>query len=386
MNLGTLSAADGGLLLIKRALKALPKGAALEVEGSSPTLALDVRAFCRAQGHTFAELGPGRVHIERGPYERESTAERAGSAAAPVEVAQARWGLAPRGALVEPQGPELAASLNRRSEVWADEAARLYAQGAAAQWDPAKAINWSALPALPDVVEDAVVQVMTYLVENENAALLLPARFLATLHPHFREVMQLLALQGADEARHVEVFTRRALMKRSELALSTVGGRASLQSLWAEADFANASFLLSVLGEGSFLSLLGFLREHAPDEVTREVARLTAQDEARHVAFGLAHLSRHVGEDPSLRSRLAAAVERRASALAHTAGLNDEVFDALVLIAAGSLEPGDLQRGSGAVRTLIAEMHQARAQRLERLGFTQGEGDALSSLHTRNFM
>jgi hypothetical protein len=236
------------------------------------------------------------------------------------------------------------------------------------------------------VVEDAVVQVMTYLVENENAALLLPARFLATLHPHFREVMQLLALQAADEARHVEVFTRRALMRRKELALSTVGGRASLQSLWAEPEFASASFLLSVLGEGSFLSLLGFLREHAPDPVTGEVVRLAAQDEARHVAFGLAHLARHVGEDASLRGRLAAAVERRASALAQTAGLNDEVFDALVLIAAGSLEPSALQRGSAAVRALIAEMQQSRAQRLERLGFTQGEAETLSGLHTRNFM
>ena len=51
---------------------------------------------------------------------------------------------------------------------------------------------------------------MTYLIENETAALLVPARFLAQIHPHFREVLQLLAIQAADEARHIEVFTRRA--------------------------------------------------------------------------------------------------------------------------------------------------------------------------------
>ena len=61
-------------------------------------------------------------------------------------------------------------------------------------------------------VEAAVVQVMTYLIENENAALVVPARFLGQIHPHFREVMQLLAVQVADEARHIEVFTRRALL------------------------------------------------------------------------------------------------------------------------------------------------------------------------------
>ena len=36
---------------------------------------------------------------------------------------------------------------------------------------------------------------MTYLIENETAALLVPARWLGRLHPHFREIMQLLAIR-----------------------------------------------------------------------------------------------------------------------------------------------------------------------------------------------
>src|SRR5690606_26557803 len=110
-------------------------------------------------------------------------------------------------------------------------------------------------------------------VENETAALLVPARFLGRLHPHFREVMQLLAIQVADEARHVEVFTRRALLRRGALGSSTAGGQASLATLLDEPDFALASFLLSVLGEGTFLSLLWFLHDHAPDPITRRIAR-----------------------------------------------------------------------------------------------------------------
>ena len=94
--------------------------------------------------------------------------------------------------------------------------------------------------------------------------------------------------------------------------------------------------LLSVLGEGSFLTLLGFLQQHAPDPITRQAARLVGQDEARHVAFGVAHLKHHVSKDPTLLGRLADAIERRHDALANTAGLNEEVFDALVLLAAGS--------------------------------------------------
>jgi len=382
VDLEDLGLDEGGHLLIKRAVAA---SARVLVRGRAANLAADLPAWCRAQGHSCVREQRGFA-IERGPHDRWRGAERAGPTDRALDEAPARWGLAARGALVEAGAPELDLPLARKADVWADEAARLYAQAAAAQWDPATAIAWHTPIDHPDEVEDAVVQVMTYLIENETAALLVPARFLARLHPHFREVMQLLAIQAADEARHIEVFTRRATLRRRELGLSTAGGQASLATLFDEPDFAIASFLLSVLGEGSFLALLWFLRDHAPDACTREVARLAAQDEARHVAFGLAHLQRHLGEDPTLRERLAAAIERRHSALANTAGLNAEVFDALVLLAAGAWSPAALRRGHTAVVELVREMDSGRRQRLLRLGFSPNRAAALSALHTRNFM
>jgi len=310
IELGDLGLDEGAHLLVKRALAA---NAEVRVRGSAPMLAIDLPAWARALGHGVTRDGDAYV-LTRGP-DRWHGAERAGAVAAPADHAPQRWGLAARGALVEVGVPALDLPLADRREVWAEEAARLYALAAAAQWDPATAIPWGAPVEHPPEVEDAVVQVMTYLIENETAALLVPARFLAQLHPHFREVMQLLAIQTADEARHIEVFTRRAQLRREVLGLSTAGGQASLASLFDEPEFAIASFLLSVLGEGSFLALLWFLREHAPDLCTREVARLAAQDEARHVAFGLAHLQRHVGpargtEDDNSSTFASEAIER----------------------------------------------------------------------------
>ena len=227
---------------------------------------------------------------------------------------------------------------------------------------------------------------MTYLVENEQAALVIPARLLARVHPHFHEVQQLLAVQAADEARHVDVFTRRALLHGSEMGSSSAGGRASLGTLLAEPDFSLATFLLSVLGEGSFLSLLGFLEQHAPDPVTRQVTRLARVDEARHVAFGVAHLQHQAQLDPALRGKLRAAVERRHDALADTAGLNADVFDALVILAAGEWTPEAIARGHRAVQDLHHAMDEGRRQRLTRLGFPDDEAAEVSALHTRNFM
>jgi hypothetical protein len=258
---------------------------------------------------------------------------------------------------------------------------------AAAQWDPATAVDWTApIDAVPPEIERAVVQVMTYLVENEQAALIIPARLLSQLHPHYREVMQLLATQAADEARHVEVFTRRGLLSGGPLGTSSAGGRASLATLLNEPDFTTASFLLSVLGEGTFLDLLRFLYDHAPDPVTADVTRLALRDEARHVAFGVAHTAHLTASEPAYLGTLRQSVERRHAALQDTAGLNAEVFDALVLLAAGSWEPAAIRRGWQAVADLQARMDEGRRRRLAAIGFPDDEAAELSALHTRNFM
>jgi hypothetical protein len=395
VSLGNLAFDQGGAPLVKRTIRTAHPGDQILLSGTAPELELHVTTWCRSEGHTVKWLGSGDVQaiITVGPAAaaRWSGAERAGLPdpslpGAVVEHPPVRWGLAARGALVESGSPEMRFTLADKIDVWSIDAARIYAQAAASQWDPLTTIPWDAKFDLPSEVEDAVVQIMTYLIENETAALVVPSRFVAQLHPHFREVMQVLAIQAADEARHIEVFTRRALLKRKQLGLSTSGGQASLKTLVEEPDFAVASFLLSVLGEGTFLSLLWFLERYAPDPVTAAVCRLAAQDEARHVAFGMSHLSEHIRQDPDIRSKLANAVRQRHDSLQHTAGLNAEVFDALVLVAAGSWELDDLRRGHQRVVQLTKEMDEMRRKRITRLGFTDQDAEELSSLHTRNFM
>jgi hypothetical protein len=87
-----------------------------------------------------------------------------------------------------------------------------------------------------------------------------------------------------------------------------------------------------------------------------------------------------------LRGRLALAVERRHDALAHTSGLNADVFDALVLIAAGRYHPDAIRDGWSAVAALTADMDHGRRVRMRQLGFDDDDAARLSGLHTRNFM
>jgi hypothetical protein len=80
------------------------------------------------------------------------------------------------------------------------------------------------------------------------------------------------------------------------------------------------------------------------------------------------------------------AVERRHAALIDTAGLGGEVFDAPVLLAAGSWEPTAIGRGWHEVQRLQQTMDEGRRRRLGYIGFPAGEAAELSALHTRNFM
>ncbi|MCP3711066.1 ferritin-like domain-containing protein [Paraburkholderia sp. CNPSo 3274] len=385
----------GAHLLVRHALDALMPGQTLRVVGAAPGWEVMLEHWCRSQGHLVQwQSAEGRrfAVIERDRrYGRWRDAQQTGRsdsrvAEAVVSRASPAWGLAARGAQVEAGSPEFVFRLDRKAEVWSENAADLYAQAVAAQWDPDEAIDWLVPFELPSPVEAAIVQIMTYLVENENAALIVPARFLGQLHPHYRELQAALAIQLADEARHIEVFTRRIRHKGHEPALSTAGGQASLKTLLDEPDFSVASFLLSVMGEGTFVTLLQFLQSHAPDPLTRQIARLAARDEARHVALGMSHLLYRLKSEPRLRSRLAHAVEQRHDALEGTAGLNEEVFDALILIAAAELTPAAVARGYAQVQTLMREMADGRYTRLVRLGFEQTQAKQLAALHTRNFM
>jgi hypothetical protein len=224
------------------------------------------------------------------------------------------------------------------------------------------------------------------MIENENAALVVPARFLGQLHPHFREVQALLAIQVADEARHIDVFTRRVRLYGREPATSTAGGQLSLKSLVDQSDFTSAGFLLSVLGEGTFVDLLQFLQMHAPDDAARKIATLAARDESRHVAFGMSHILYRLQQEPNLKDQFAELTKQRYENLSGTAGLNSDVFDALIILAAKSLKPNDIAKGAEAVQILLRNMADGRRTRLIRLGFSPQEAEYLSNLHTRNFM
>jgi hypothetical protein len=62
------------------------------------------------------------------------------------------------------------------------------------------------------------------------------------------------------------------------------------------------------------------------------------------------------------------------------------MYEALVIIAGGGLAPAEIGVGHAHVMQLQEDMHMARKSSLLRLGFDAAQAEALSALHTRNFM
>ena len=232
------------------------------------------------------------------------------------EHATGGTGFAPRGSVVEPGSPTYDFTINDRAAVWAAEVADLYEQATANQWDASRDIPWGELQPLPEPLERAVCQLMTFLAENEYSALYVPAKFVPRINPQFAEVVFFLCTQMVDEARHIEAFTKRALANGGGLQYAAASTQLSLKTLFDQHDFTVASFLLSVLGEGTFLDLLRFIEDHAPDPATAAVCKRPGLDEARHVKFGMAHVRYYLGEDPAHYEELRLAVKQRAAVMA----------------------------------------------------------------------
>jgi hypothetical protein len=384
LDLEDLALHEGATVLLRRTLGQLRAGDWCEVRGDSAQLAEQFAAWCRKEGlRCEPQQGvAGVCRIQSGglaPFIATSRMQVS-------ETADPAWGLAPRGARVESGGPEFGFTLREKRDVWARELNTIYGQATANQWSVGRDVPWEELPKLPLEVEQAVAQIMTFLTENEFAALYVPARFIPRIHPHYREVVEVLAMQVVDEARHAEAFTRRAEAGGAGLGTTAVSGQLSLKTLLEEPDFTTATFLLCVMGEGTFLTLLKFLAEHAPDPVTGALALLAHRDEARHVAFGVEH-TRYVFErEPETRLSMAAAVERRSQMLASISGLSPYVHDALVIYAGGGVGVGQIRKGAGYVAELQREMDRTRRERLQALGFEPAAASQMSAYHTKNFM
>ena len=198
----------------------------------------------------------------------------------------------PRGSIARPGIAQVGAyNFRTKSEVWAYNLTKLYEEAVTRQWSSATDIPWESMSPLPDDIEAAECQLSTFFAEVEFQATDIPGRFISLMSPDYFEVRMFLLTQVMDESRHLDVFRKRALanggglMRRADNVTGVVGGTNDNAR-----EFTELSSRLHVVGEGNVLTMFRMGELMAYNEAEKAIYRRVAQDEARHVAFGVLHL------------------------------------------------------------------------------------------------
>ncbi|HEY8449419.1 MAG TPA: ferritin-like domain-containing protein [Bacillota bacterium] len=306
-------------------------------------------------------------------------------APAPDEVEAT--GIMFRGAVRKEAGPAMPYQVTRKDLVWADNLAELIERAKRRQWNATTDIPWQEGRRVKRVLEEALADVLTWMVQQEYAAWYVPGKFLTRIHPAYSEVGFFLSSQVMDEARHVEVFLKRLYLNGVGLREVTPSTESSIKGLLAQEDYAKASFLLHILGEGTFKDLFQLLIEIAPDEATRQIMIRSLEDEARHVAYGVGRLRTQLAaaRDPDrVGEAFVEALEQRLSFTYEVSGLPHHVQEALAVLAGGDRSPAALDRGRLRVKLFVAELNAKRKQRLLQAGFSEALAEHISQLHIRS--
>jgi hypothetical protein len=219
---------------------------------------------------------------------------------APTESSS--WDMRPRGAAARGNVPRTTHHLRTKADTWSQNASLLYEEAVQRQWSSATDIPWETLAPLPDRVERAFCQFCTFLTEVEFIAGDVPGSWLPKISNDHYEIKLFLASQVMDEGRHLDVFRKRALANGGGLLMSS--GNAGLRFVMDAKDFTEMSSILHVQGEGLVQSVFRMGEYIATNEAEKRIFRLAAQDESRHVAFGVMHLKYILATEPWRREEI----------------------------------------------------------------------------------
>jgi hypothetical protein len=227
-----------------------------------------------------------------------------------------------------------------QADVWADNSLMLYEEAVQRQWSSATDIPWHSVEPLRDDLEYAMCQLCTFLTEVEFIAGDTPGKWIPRISPDYYEAALFLTTQIMDESRHEDVFRKRALVNGGGLLQQTPGF--GLRKILEAQDFTEMSALMHVQGEGFVQSMFRMGELLGQNDAEKRIFRLCAQDESRHLAFGVMHLKYVLEQEPWRREEIHAHLDKSERDLAEGTDISFiPVFEAISVLLGGGKEHFD---------------------------------------------
>ncbi len=227
---------------------------------------------------------------------------------------------------------------SEKSDVWSENARLLYEEAVQRQWSSATDIPWNTIDPLPDDLERAMCQLCTFLTEVEFIAGDAPAQWLNKIPNEYYETKLFIFSQIMDEARHLDVFRKRAFANGGGL-LSEGQSGPSLRIILDAKDFTEMSAIMHVFAEGFVQSLFRTGELVSFNEAEKTIYRLCAQDESRHLGFGVMHLKYILETQPWRREEIHHYLDQVEGPLSldvtQTISAGTPFFDEAIMILAG---------------------------------------------------
>ena len=252
----------------------------------------------------------------------------------------------PRGAGERPEAFRIGAyGVRTKPEIWLQNATFLYEEALQRQWSSATDVPWHTITPLPDDMEEAECLLCTFFNEVEFVAGDVPARWVGSTTSDYLEPRNVLLAQVMDESRHMDVFRKRALANGGGMMRMSGATSGFVGSIDLARDFTEMSTRLHISGEGAVLTMFRMGELFGQNEAEKVMYRLCAQDEARHVAFGVMHL-RYLSEAaPERREEiqyyLDEAEAQLMSGVQNPAGTQAETAEALAILLGGGKQGYD---------------------------------------------
>ena len=275
-----------------------------------------------------------------------------------------------RGAGARPDAQNMQNHWPHKSAIWSESAMLLYEEAVQRQWSSATDIPWAEMPELSEDLELAMSQLCTFLTQVEFIAGDVPGMYAPNVSGEYFEIALFLASQIMDEARHLDVFRKRALANGIGLLKAGPGAVGLLTSQ----DMVEMTSTLHLVGEGFVQSMFRMGELFAQSEVDKRMFRLAAQDESRHVAFGVMHMKHVLDTEPERRDEVHTYLDRMEGMLggggSSQAGLTGggETAEALAILLGGGSSPTQLQEGYGKLLAIRKRQINEYMHRLEVVG------------------